>query len=151
MFFGEFEHSLDDKGRVILPAKFREHVSEGGFITKSDGCLALYTNEEFDRKADEMKEAAKRGRQDRTRVRAFAAGTSEVTPDRQGRIAIPASLRQFARLEGDVMITGAIDRIEIWNASKWDEVNRAGEVLLGEEHTTSVGARPSDRTTDRVT
>ena len=131
MFFGEYEHSLDAKGRVILPSKFRERLAGGGFITKVlDGCLAVYTADEFETVATDMQEKARRGQMERSLVRSFAAGTSDVEPDRQGRIPIPAHLRQFAGLVDRVVITGAINRIEIWDAARWAEVNRQGEELL---------------------
>ena len=131
MFFGEYEHSLDAKGRIILPAKFRDRLEGGGFITKVlDGCLAVYPADEFDKVATDMMEKARRGQMERNVVRSFAAGTAEVTPDRQGRVAIPANLREFAGLQREVMVTGAINRIEIWDAVRWRDVNRQGEELL---------------------
>ncbi len=131
MFFGEFEHSVDTKGRVILPAKFRDAFLAGGFITKVlDGCLAVYTREEFATVAQEMQEKARRGGDERTLVRSLAAGTAEVVPDRQGRIALPANLRSFAEIERDVVVTGAINRIELWDATRWRDINTRGEALL---------------------
>ena len=131
MFFGVYEHSLDAKGRVILPSKFRDRLAGGGFITKVlDGCLAIYTAEEFEAVASDMQEKARRGQMERSVVRSFAAGTSEVEPDRQGRIPIPGHLREFAGLVDRVVITGAINRIEIWDAARWADVNRQGEELL---------------------
>ncbi len=131
MFFGEFEHSLDAKGRVILPAKFRDAFRVGGYLTKVlDGCLAVYTQEEWDAVAHEMQAKARRGLAERTLVRSQAAGTAEVVPDRQGRIAVPANLRSFAHLDREVVITGAINRIEIWDATRWREINDQGEALL---------------------
>ena len=131
MFFGEYEHSLDAKGRIILPAKFRDRLEGGGFITKVlDGCLAVYPADEFDKVANDMLEKARRGGMERNVARSFAAGTAEVLPDRQGRMAIPANLREFAGLEREVTVTGAINRIEIWDATRWRDVNRQGEQLL---------------------
>lgn len=131
MFFGEFEHAVDVKGRVILPSKFREPFEAGAYLTKViDGCLAVYTNEEFQVVAKEMQEKSKRGLVQRNVVRSFAAGTAEVVPDRQGRIAIPANLRTFAELDDKVMITGQINRLEIWDAAKWARVNSEGEAAM---------------------
>ncbi len=127
-FVGEFDHSLDLKGRVILPAKFRGRLEHGGYLTKVlDGCLAIYTPEEFKVKTDEMLEIARKGQDERNIVRTFAAGTAEVIPDRQGRIAIPANLRNFARLEREIKIIGAINRIEIWNFDQWTALNLEAE------------------------
>src|SRR2546423_13193239 len=120
MYLGTFEHALDTKGRVILPAKFRDRLENGAFLAKSvDGCLSLYDAEGFERVAHDMQEQARRGALERNAVRSFAAGAAEATPDRQGRITIPQHLRTFAELERDVVVTGALNRIEIWNAAKW--------------------------------
>jgi MraZ protein len=130
MFLGTFEHSLDAKGRVILPARFREDLESGAFLAKSlDGCLSLYTAEEFENVAKDMQEKARRDGAARNAVRSFAAGAAEATPDRQGRISIPLHLRQFAGLERDVVITGVLSRVEIWDTAHWraieSEANRA--------------------------
>lgn len=133
MFFGEFEHAVDVKGRVILPAKFREPFEGGGYLTKVlDGCLAVYTPEEFELVAKEMQEKARRGPTQRNVVRSFAAGTTEVVPDRQGRIAIPQHLRTFAGLNDRVTVTGQINRLEIWDAEKWARVNSQGEASMND-------------------
>lgn len=133
MFFGEYEHAVDVKGRLILPAKFREAFEGGGYLTKViDGCLAVYTSEEFQVVAKEMQEKARRGPVQRNVVRSFAAGTAEVVPDRQGRIALPANLRQFAGLKDRVTVTGQINRLEIWDAEKWARVNAEGEAAMND-------------------
>ena len=131
MYLGTYEHALDTKGRVILPAKFRDRLENGAFMAKSvDGCLSLYDAEEFERVAHDMQEQARRGALERNAVRSFAAGATEATPDRQGRITIPQNLRQFAELERDVVVTGALTRIEIWNSAKWNEMNAEAERAL---------------------
>jgi MraZ protein len=131
MFLGTFEHALDAKGRVILPAKFRERLESGAFLAKSlDGCLALYDAEEFQKVALDMQEKARRGAIERNAVRSFAAGATEATPDRQGRISIPAHLRAFAGLERDVVVTGALARVEIWDAARWRALDSEAEQTL---------------------
>lgn len=131
MFLGTYEHALDAKGRVILPAKFRGQLEEGAFLAKSlDGCLALYTAEEFEKVALDMQEKARRGAVERNAVRSFAAGAAEATPDKQGRITIPGHLRQFAGLEGEVVVTGALSRIEIWDAARWRDIDTEAERSL---------------------
>ena len=131
MFLGTYEHSLDAKGRVILPAKFRERLEAGAYLARSlDGCLSLFDAEEFDRVAQDMKEQARRGAVERNAVRSFAAGATEATPDKQGRITIPAHLRSFAGLEREVVVTGALTRIEIWDAARWREIDSEAERAL---------------------
>jgi MraZ protein len=119
---GRYEHSLDIKGRVILPAKFRASFDRGGYLTQhSEGCLALWTPGEFERQMAVMSERAEAGRTDRNRARLWASNSHEVEVDKQGRMAIPAHLRAFAGLESDVLVHGAIDRIELWNPPAWAE------------------------------
>jgi MraZ protein len=121
-FVGRYEHALDTKGRVILPAKFRADFDRGGYLTENrEGCLALWTPGEFDRQMVAMRERAATGRTNRNRARLWAANSHEVEIDRQGRMAIPSHLREFASLDGDVLVHGAIDRIELWNPTTWRE------------------------------
>jgi MraZ protein len=121
-FVGRYEHSLDIKGRVILPAKFRPQFERGGFLTQhSEGCLALWTPGEFERRMEIMQERAESGRSDRNRARLWASNSHEVEIDRQGRMAIPTHLREFADLESEVLVHGAIDRVELWNPPAWTE------------------------------
>ena len=131
MFVGQFEHQLDDKGRLVLPSSFRERLATGGYLAQGlDGCLALWTPEDYQREADEMVERAKKGEVGRHAVRALAANTFDVKPDAQGRIAIPAALRQYAGLVKEVTVIGAYSSIELWDRAKWNQVNTAGGELL---------------------
>lgn len=121
-FIGRFEHSLDAKGRVILPMKFRPAFEGGGFLSQyPSGCLALWTPEQFDRQLDENQERAALGRDERNLVRIWASGSAEVEVDKSGRMPIPGYLRTFAALESDVLVVGAIDRIELWSPAVWRE------------------------------
>ena len=121
-FVGRYEHSLDIKGRVILPAKFRAQFERGGYLAQqSEGCLALWDPEEFDRQMAAMLERAETNRANRNRARLWASTSHEVEIDRQGRMAIPAHLRAFAGLESEVLVHGAIDRVELWNPPSWVE------------------------------
>jgi MraZ protein len=130
-FFGRFEHSLDDKGRLILPAKFRVPFERGGYLTQfHDGCLALWTPDEFDLQMSSMQERSFSGRSDRNLARVWASTSHEVEIDRQGRMAIPMHLREFAALQGDVLVHGAIDRVELWDPGRWDEKVKPEEQRL---------------------
>ena len=121
-FVGRYEHSLDSKGRVILPAKFRPQFERGGFLTEhSEGCIALWTLGEFERQMDSMQERAAAGKADRNRARVWASTSAEVEVDRQGRMPIPSHLREFAGLDAEVLVHGAIDRVELWKPAAWTE------------------------------
>ena len=116
VFFGRFEHSLDTKGRLILPAKFRAQFDRGGYLGKHDErCLALWPEEEFARRIDHMRNLQDQGREQRNLTRIWAQGLTEVEVTASGRMAIPAYLREYAQLDGEVLINGALDRIELWN------------------------------------
>lgn len=121
MFVGTFEHALDDKGRVVLPSAFRAHLAEKGFLSQFDACLGLWTEEGFADVAQRLTDKIRAGDAPQEAMRAFAANAHEVRPDSQGRITIPQRLRDFAALERDVVVIGAIDRIEIWNAGRWQQ------------------------------
>jgi MraZ protein len=128
-FLGEYQHALDAKGRFILPARFREHLGDQAYVTtEEDGCLALWRPEEFDVKATEIRERARRGERDVQR--AFFAGAMEASPDRQRRVAISQALRDFAGLERDVVVVGLYDHIEIWDAANWQRTKEVGEQRL---------------------
>jgi MraZ protein len=129
MFLGEHSHSLDAKGRVILPARFREALASAYITRQLDGCLAVWTPQQFDVRAAEIQAQAV-DEPSRNRARVFFSGAEQANPDRQGRIAIPPSLRQFAQLERDVVVAGVGDHVEIWDASVWQEKKQAGEEAL---------------------
>ena len=130
MFLGEFGHSLDPKGRLILPARFREQLTQAYVSGQIDGCLALWAPAQFEDQAREMNERRKGSAADRNMARVFFAGAQEASPDRQGRIAIPQSLREFAGLTHEVVVTGAYDHVEIWDAEQWRRAKGVGESAL---------------------
>lgn len=119
-FFGRYEHSLDPKGRIILPAKFRSHFEAGGYLTQYyEGCLALWAPDEFAKQMAAMEESQEQGRPQRNLARVWAAGTQEVEVDKQGRLFIAPPLRAFAELESGVLVNGALNRIELWSPALW--------------------------------
>ncbi len=122
MFRGEFQHCIDDKGRVIIPAKFRQALGEKFVISKGlDNCLFVFPEGEW-RVFEERLRGLQLTKPDaRAFVRFFASGATECTFDRQGRILIPNSLREYARLEKDVVVIGVITRVEIWSRERWEE------------------------------
>ena len=132
MFVGTFEHSLDDKGRVVLPSTFRSHLADKGFISQFDNCLGLWTEEGFGDVARRLTDKIRAGQAPQEAMRAFAANAHEVRPDSQGRVTIPQRLRDFAGLDREVVVIGAIDRIEIWDASRWQSVSATADESLTE-------------------
>ena len=132
LFVGQFEHALDVKGRIVLPASFRASFDQSGFLIKGpEGCLALLTPERFRDIAQTMASRSEEGDvRHRSAKRSFGAGASRVLPDKQGRIAVPEELRSFAQLERDCVIVGAIDEVEIWDSSRWPPITEVGDSLL---------------------
>lgn len=132
-FFGRHEHSLDTKGRIILPARFRAQFDTSAYITQhNEGCLALWTPSEFEAQMAEMLQRQDRSVEERNNVRVWAGTSAPVEIDRQGRVAVPRALQEFAGLDRAVLVMGALDRIELWNPSSWDvEVKPAETTFRG--------------------
>jgi MraZ protein len=132
-FVGRYEHSLDGKGRVILPARFRSSFDALAVVSKyNERCLAIWTPEAFDRKADEMARLMDGTAEERARARAWSMGSTEVDMDRQGRVALPQYLREFAELpeSSTVLVHGALTHIELWNPQLWEVHGAAGDASL---------------------
>jgi len=126
MFYGEYLHSIDRKGRIILPAKFREaakaHFIEKFFVTRGlDKCLFMFSEEEWLTQESKFKAISFTKQQARTFNRLYFSGAVETSPDKQGRILLPQYLKDFAQIKRDVMIIGVSNRIEIWAKDKWQE------------------------------
>jgi MraZ protein len=134
MFLGEYTPSLDDKGRLTLPARYREQLEHAFLTSEVDRCLAVWPPAEFESRARELREAARHDAASHDRAAFFFAGAQEVTPDKQGRIAIPPSLREFAGLqEGPVVVTGAFDHVEIRATESWQQKKSRGEEALARQ------------------
>lgn len=133
-FFGGFEHSIDSKGRIILPAKWRSAFERGGYLSEHHGgCLALWTAEDFDRQLARRQEEADGGGESRNMMRLWAQASEEVEVDRQGRMMIPARLRTYAELTESAWVNGAVDRVELWNPERWEPIRQRMEQQLRED------------------
>ncbi|MFA4854473.1 MAG: division/cell wall cluster transcriptional repressor MraZ [Candidatus Omnitrophota bacterium] len=126
MFYGEFQHSIDRKGRLILPAKFRE-VAKNQFVDKFfvtrglDKCLFMFSEEEWRSQENKFKTMSFTKQQSRTFNRLLFSGACELVFDKQGRVLLPQYLKDFAEIKKDVMIVGVSNRIEIWAQDKWND------------------------------
>ncbi len=133
MFLGQYQHSLDSKGRVILPVRFRGRLEEGAFMARGlDGCVSVYPRDEWERVAANMRDLSTRGPAQRQAARTFFAGAAEFVPDRQGRVPIPAHLREFAGLglDREVVVAGVLSRVEIWDGQRWRAREQEGEQVI---------------------
>lgn len=128
MFFGTYTPKLDDKGRLFLPAKFREDLAEGLVVTRGqERCLTVWSMEDFGRLTDRLREAPVTNKGTRDYVRMLFAAASQEVPDKQGRISIPSVLREYASLSKDVKVIGAMNRIEIWDPASWESYSEESE------------------------
>src|SRR3989338_6986392 len=126
MFYGEYLHSIDRKGRLILPARFRDvaknNFIERFFVTRGlDKCLFMFSEEEWRTQENKFKNIPFTKHEARTFNRLYFSGAQEVIADRQGRILLPLYLKDFAEIKRDVVIVGVSNRIEIWAKDKWQE------------------------------
>ena len=122
MFLGTHEPKLDEKGRLILPAKFRDELSSGLVITKGqERCLYVFPQSEFVNITETLRQAPVTQKAARDYSRVMFAGAHDEIPDRQGRVTIPQSLREYASLEKECVVIGANTRVEIWDSKAWNE------------------------------
>jgi len=133
MFIGEYQHSLDSKGRIIVPSKLRYELGDKFVLTKGlDNCLFIYTIEEWKAFEDKLKSLPLTNSNARKFIRFFFAGAVECEADKQGRINIPSNLREYASLEKDGVFIGVSNRVELWNKNKWDGYNETEELDANE-------------------
>ena len=124
MLMGQYEHSIDPKNRINFPAKFREQLGDEFVVTKGlDGCLFVYENSEWKSFEEKLHALPLTNANARKFSRFFMAGAAPCEMDKQGRTLIPATLREFAQMKKEVVLTGMADRIEIWSKEKWIENN----------------------------
>lgn len=133
MFLGTYTPRLDEKSRLILPAKFREELAEGLVLTRGqERCVYVFSAREFERVHEQMRSAPLSSRQARDYIRVFLSGASDEVPDKQGRVTVPAPLRQYAGLDREVTVIGAGARVEIWDTESWNAYLAAQEAAFSE-------------------
>ena len=122
MFMGEYSHTIDAKGRLIIPSRFREELGDNFVVTKGlDGCLFAYTNEEWKHFEEKLQAIPVSNQKGRRFARYFLAGATLCEVDKQGRILLPPVLREYANLQKDVVLVGVLSRVEIWDKDRWQE------------------------------
>ena len=131
LFLGEFEHSIDDKSRLAVPARFRVALENGLYITRGlDQCLVIWDEATWHAQADDIGALDWWENRPRRFQRRFFGGATRAVPDKLGRIVIPRNLREYAQLDTDVVVVGLGNRFEVWSAAEWqlerDEVERSG-------------------------
>lgn len=140
MFMGEYNHTIDPKGRVIIPAKFRDSLGEQFVVTQGlDGCLFVYDDIEWRAFEEKLKTLPITNKEARAFVRFFLAGAADVEVDKQGRILLPAVLRDHAKLIKDVVFVGVGSRVEIWSKENWEGTKQFDDMDEIAEHMQNLG------------
>ncbi|MFH1089849.1 MAG: division/cell wall cluster transcriptional repressor MraZ [Candidatus Uhrbacteria bacterium] len=128
MFIGEYQHSIDEKGRLAVPVKFRNELAQGAVVTRGlDSSLFLFPKEEWDKLATKLANLPLGQSDTRAFARLMLAGAMDVELDKQGRVILPEYLRQYAGLGKNVVVAGLYTRMEIWDATKWTAYKKATE------------------------
>lgn len=128
MFMGEYNHNIDAKGRAIVPSKFRDELGDRFIVTKGiDRCLFIYTMQAWEAYITKLSQLPTTDSNARHFVRLVMAGATECEPDANGRIMIPANLREFAGLTKEIVTIGANNRVEIWDKQRWADYNSDGD------------------------
>ncbi len=139
VFVGTFEHTLDDKGRIVLPVRFRSHFADGGYLTLGEGWVELRSTVEFRGMVDRMKAKVRDGEANPQLPEALGSESQVVQPDAQGRVTLSARFQKDAALEREVVLVGAIDTIKIYAASTWREVEQASATVVAEAYRQGIG------------
>lgn len=128
MLLGEYQHNLDNKGRVAIPAKFKDKLATGAIITRGiDNCLFIFASKEWEALAQKLIALPLAQANSRAFARLMLAGAADAVPDNQGRVLLPDYLRKYAGLTKQVVIAGLYNRIEIWDATRWNEYKKKTE------------------------
>ncbi|KRE41035.1 division/cell wall cluster transcriptional repressor MraZ [Knoellia sp. Soil729] len=134
MFLGTHTPRLDDKGRLFLPAKFRERLSTGLVVTRGqERCLYVFPMDEFVKVTEQMQAAPTTNRAVRDYIRVFLSGASDEIPDKQGRVTVPAHLRQYAGLTRECTVIGTGSRVEVWDTDAWNDYLASTEQAYSEQ------------------
>jgi len=128
VFLGEYSHSIDEKGRIAVPKKFRNELEKGLIITRGlDNCLFVFTDAEWQKLAEQLQKLPLTQASARSFVRLMFAGASEELLDKQGRISVPQFLREYAGIKKNVIVTGLFNRMEIWAEDAWTAYKQSAE------------------------
>ena len=133
VFLGEYQHTIDEKGRLVLPRKFRDALEDGLVITKGqDRCLFVFTPDRWEIEAEKVNRLPRTDRRIRAYARSFFASASDQGLDRQGRVQIPTQLREYASLDRDVLVVGVAERVEIWDAEAWRQLSAEADEVFAD-------------------
>jgi MraZ protein len=130
LFLGEYQHSVDDKGRVVMPARFRDRLSHGLVVTKGqERCLYVFPMDRWEEEVARINGLPRTNHRNRNYARSFFGSATDQQMDKQGRVQIPQPLRTYAALDKDVVVLGVADRVEIWDTAQWESVSHEADDL----------------------
>ena len=133
MFLGEYQHTVDEKGRVVMPSKFRDRLEDGVVVTKGqERCLFVFPVDRWEEEVAKVNRLPRTNRRNRDYARSFFGAASDQRIDKQGRLQIPPALRSYAGLDKEVAIVGVADRLEIWNVEAWQALSGEADRLYAE-------------------
>jgi MraZ protein len=133
VFLGEYQHSVDDKGRLVMPSKFRHRLSDGVVVTKGqEHCLYVFPADRWEIEVERVNRLPRTNRRNRNYARSFFGSANDQELDKQGRIVLPQPLRAFADLDKDVVIVGVSDRLEIWDTEAWEALSGEADELYAD-------------------
>ncbi|MCB2222948.1 MAG: division/cell wall cluster transcriptional repressor MraZ [Actinobacteria bacterium] len=133
MFLGEYQHSIDDKGRLVMPSKFRERLDAGLVVTKGqEHCLYVFPLDRWDIEVERVNRLPRTNRRNRNYARSFFGAASDQALDKQGRIQLPQTLRDYAGLGKDVIVVGVADRLEVWDTEAWTALSDEADELYAD-------------------
>ena len=140
MLIGEYNHTIDTKGRLIVPAKYRELLGDAFVVTKGlDGCLSMYPDNEWQEFENKLRQLPMNKKNARQLTRFFLAGATNCEVDKQGRILLPSNLREYAAIEKEVVSVGVLSRVEIWSKDRWSENGDYDDMDEIAEHMAELG------------
>jgi MraZ protein len=139
VFLGEYQHSVDDKGRLVLPSKFRDRLDDGLVVTKGqERCLYVFPMDRWEDEVSRVNRLPRTDKRARNYARTFFGSASDQTLDKQGRIVLPQGLREYAGLDKDVFVVGVGERVEVWDTAAWSALSEeADELFSGIEESLS--------------
>lgn len=133
VFLGEHQHTLDDKGRVILPARFRDRLAGGVVLAPSqEHCIDVFPTAAFERRVEHLRRVPRENQRARAFLRVFLAGAHPETPDGQGRITVPQRLREYAQLDRELSVNGADETVQIWDRELWEQYRSQAETAFAD-------------------
>ena len=133
MFLGEYQHSIDDKGRLVMPSKFRHRLADGCVVTKGqEHCLYVFPIDRWEIEVERVNRLPRTNRRNRNYARSFFGAASDQEMDKQGRVQLPPPLRSFADLGKEVVVVGVADRLEIWDTEAWAALSDEADELYAD-------------------